>query len=154
MIHKVTDWKDKKQKNRYCAEREKQRRKEDISYKKRRNLLHRRWVKNHPNYYKGYATIYMRKVKDEVISHYSYGANKCACCGENQRAFLSLDHIEGGGNQHRKKVGRKYGSIHYWLKKKGYPKGFQVLCYNCNMAKSFRNGCPHKTLLNTSPKQQ
>jgi len=30
-----------------------------------------------------------------------------------------------------------------WLRKYNYPKGFQVLCHNCNMAKRF-GVCPHK----------
>jgi hypothetical protein len=29
------------------------------------------------------------------------GILKCVCCGETERDFLTLDHINGGGGQHR-----------------------------------------------------
>ena len=37
--------------------------------------------------------------RQEVMAHYG---NKCACCGETAQAFLTLDHTNGGGRQHRK----------------------------------------------------
>lgn len=33
--------------------------------------------------------------------------------------------------------------IEEWLKKNDYPKGFQILCHNCNMSKGFYGYCPH-----------
>ena len=68
----------------------------------------------------------------------------CACCGEKHIEFLIVDHIHNGGNRHRRKIGTGSGSSFYhWLIKRKYPKGFQVLCHNCNMAKS-QGGCPHQ----------
>ena len=82
-------------------------------------------------------------VKDRllVLSHYSNGNPKCACCGEDKYQFLAIDHIDGNGNKHRKKAGTKMAR---WLRANNYPKGFQVLCHNCNMAKGFYGQCPHK----------
>jgi len=80
-----------------------------------------------------------QRLKIEAIEH--YGA-KCQCCGEKQFEFLCIDHINGGGNQHRKTMGTK--SIGEWLYSNNYPKGFQVLCHNCNMAKSIYQHCPHQ----------
>jgi hypothetical protein len=80
-----------------------------------------------------------RKIRAEVLAHYG---DHCVCCGEREPDFLSLDHINGGGNKERKEVGP--GIVwYYWLRKQGYPDGLQVLCYNCNLAKGFLGECPH-----------
>ena len=31
-----------------------------------------------------------------------------------------------------------------WMIKNNFPKGFQVLCHNCNLAKGFYGKCPHE----------
>jgi hypothetical protein len=80
--------------------------------------------------------------KAEVILHYSHGENKCSCCGEKTYEFLSLDHINGGGTAHRKALGG--GQFFLWLHRNGFPKGYQVLCFNCNLAKGFYGQCPHE----------
>lgn len=83
------------------------------------------------------ATIKQRK---DIIDAYG---GVCTCCGETELAFLTIDHIDGGGTKHRELIG--FGQRFYsWLKTNGYPQGYQVLCYNCNCAKSFSGGCPHK----------
>lgn len=84
-----------------------------------------------------------RAVRLDVLSVYSNGTMKCACCGESELKFLCLDHIHGGGSKHRKEVGSGF-ALYLWLKRSGYPKGYQVLCHNCNMAKGFYGLCPHK----------
>lgn len=71
----------------------------------------------------------------------AYG-NACACCGEKQREFLSVDHIFGGGRQHLKQLG--FLHLYEWLERNGYPRGFQLLCHNCNQAKGHYGVCPHK----------
>jgi hypothetical protein len=80
-----------------------------------------------------------RRLKEESIRHYG---GKCLCCGETTFEFLVIDHVNGGGNQHRKTL--KTRSIGEWLKANNYPEGFQTLCHNCNMAKSIYGKCPHK----------
>lgn len=82
---------------------------------------------------------YYRKTRETVILHYG---GKCACCGESDIRFLAFDHINNDGAKHRREIGRT--TISYWLRKNGYPKGFQVLCHNCNMAKAYYGTCPHK----------
>lgn len=96
----------------------------------------------------------------------AYGGAVCACCGERIPDFLTIDHIDGDGADHRRKIaaeptpeghtplGRpKKGwdapangsgvQIYSWLQHHGYPPGFQVLCMNCNFAKSKFGSCPH-----------
>ena len=70
----------------------------------------------------------------------------CKCCGEKEIKFLSIDHINGGGNKHRKEIGikdGKGGNIYHWIIANNFPEGFQILCHNCNMAKGFYGICPH-----------
>lgn len=73
-----------------------------------------------------------------VFNHYGY---KCACCGESEFYFLSIDHINGGGSQHRRDI---KGPLYLWLIRNNFPSGFQTLCYNCNLAKGHHGFCPHK----------
>lgn len=72
----------------------------------------------------------------------NYGG-KCTCCGEEQYEFLVIDHVNGGGDNHRREIGR--GAVVYrWLADHGYPDGFQVLCHNCNSSLGHYGYCPHR----------
>jgi hypothetical protein len=85
------------------------------------------------------------KIRLEVLSHYSGGTPKCACCGEREIDFLTIDHVNGGGSAHRRSLGGARGSgIYPWLRRNDYPDGFQVLCMNCNFAKGKYGTCPHQ----------
>lgn len=55
-----------------------------------------------------------------------------------------MDHIGGGGTQHRRDEGITGSGIYLWLKKNGYPDGFQTLCHNCNLARGYYGSCPHE----------
>ncbi len=79
-------------------------------------------------------------LKDEVLSHYSDGKCVCVRCGFSDISALSIDHIEGGGNRQRKGKLRTSTSFYNWLKKEGYPLGYQTLCMNCQFLKRFENG--------------
>lgn len=77
------------------------------------------------------------------MAMYEYG-NKCACCGETRPEFLSIDHIEGGGRQHRLELKEQNKKFYHWLQQEGYPKGYRVLCMNCNTSRGFFGYCPHE----------
>lgn len=62
-----------------------------------------------------------------VLRHYG---GECEGCGENEPDVLTVDHIEGNGAEHRKEV--PASQIHAWLIRNEFPKGFRVLCFNCN----------------------
>lgn len=79
------------------------------------------------------------KLKIEVLAAYG---SVCACCGESHPVFLTIDHIDGSGNKHRKEQNIT-SRFYEWLRKNGFPSGFQVLCFNCNMAKFRLGQCPH-----------
>ncbi len=88
------------------------------------------------------ARDYGQELKVEILSYYSNNDEpKCLICGEIRVPCLSIDHIYGGGTAERKKnwvIGG--GSRFYlWLKKQGYPSGYQTLCMNCQWYKRWVN---------------
>ena len=67
----------------------------------------------------------------------------CACCNEPHLRFLTVDHINGGGNKQRKTIGQ--GRLYQWLIKNNFPDGYQILCFNCNAGREYNGGiCPHE----------
>jgi hypothetical protein len=91
----------------------------------------------HKEIAKSRTKICWQNIRQEAISAYG---KKCQCCGETQIEFLVIDHINGGGSQHRKYIKK---NIFYWLRDNNYPSGFQVLCHNCNMSLGLYGYCPH-----------
>lgn len=86
---------------------------------------------------------YQRLRRLRVIEAYG---GKCACpgCNESRWEFLCIDHVDGGGNQDRAQTGLICNKLYLWLIKNNFPKGkYQLLCYNCNMAKAAFGVCPH-----------
>ncbi len=81
-----------------------------------------------------------------------YGGAVCACCGEWRLEFLTIDHINGGGNRHRREC--KIGKMHLWLKRNAYPPGFQVLCFNCNHGNGSGKVCPHHRYAHEASQQE
>jgi len=98
-------------------------------------------------------SIYMlhRNLRERIRAFQHYGGLNCACCGQEEFSFLSLDHIEAGtGNIERMEIfGMKYqGGHHFYrnLRLRGYPSGYQVLCMNCQVGRRDNGGiCPHKS---------
>lgn len=92
----------------------------------------------------------LRDLRRKVAAFNAYGGPRCNCCGETTVQFLTIDHINGGGNAHRKEIGKGGGggAMYCWLKRNNYPSGFQVLCFNCNIGRHINGGiCPHKQAL-------
>jgi hypothetical protein len=94
-----------------------------------------------------WSTRVKNKVKTIVFSHYcDKGKITCQHCNKvEDLRILSIDHINGNGNKHRKEIGigNKGGYNFYrWLKRNGYPEGFQVLCFNCQYRKRRKEMAP------------
>lgn len=110
------------------------------------------WKKNNPEK----AKIHKIKgnkndksnLRHDVLSHYSNGWMCCVCCGEGIERFLTIDDV--AGNHHLYK--EKHGSgirFYRWLRTNNYPKGYQVLCFNCNSGRACNDDiCPHVELRN------
>jgi hypothetical protein len=101
-----------------------------------------------------YRTLHKERITKRDAAHHrlikmdalnAYGGPKCVCCGETLFEGLAIDHIAGDGAEHRRKTKTTSGMYH-WLKKNGYPPGFQVLCATCNVAKGTGDHCPHQDL--------
>ena len=85
---------------------------------------------------------YMRRTRANarwaVLCHYGGDPPKCALCGFDNPLALVIDHIDGGGLAHRRSMGVAHISL--WLRAKGFPEGFRILCHNCNALEAFRRG--------------
>ena len=110
--------------------------------KKRREYYSKNKEKIH-SYNRNWITNYRAKLKQETLRAYG---DICICCGEKNPHFLTLDHINNDGKEHRKKFPTTM-SLQVWLKKNNWPqKIIQILCFNCNIGKNQNGGiCPHKT---------
>jgi hypothetical protein len=88
--------------------------------------------------YQEEGRVQRKQWRDTVLEHYG---RQCACCGETIQEFLCVDHIGGGGNVHRKRLGNR--NIYRWLVFNKFPPGFRLLCQNCNSAFAIYGHCPH-----------
>ena len=88
-------------------------------------------------------------IKLKVFSHYSKKISNsdtpiCACCEYSDIRFLVLDHIHSRKNLSELEKRLSGSGLYEYVFKKGFPKEFQVLCHNCNNAKSDKRYCPHQ----------
>ena len=89
---------------------------------------------------KGHLTLrkamckYRLKLRIEVLTYYGNGKLACVECGEDNIFCLTLDHVNGGGGEHKRRIG---GAVKLYplLKRQGYPSGYQTLCMNCQWKK-------------------
>lgn len=88
---------------------------------------------------KGNLKRHVVKLRAKIIALLG---GKCVCCGEVRFEFLALDHIYGGGRQHRMK--RNNLQIYREVEKMAQPEtAYRLLCHNCNLAVGFYGYCPH-----------
>lgn len=84
------------------------------------------------------------QLRNQLIEMYG---GQCACpggCNVVQKEFLSIDHIGGGGKDHRASVS---GGLSYYLSIIRHPvpnTKFRLLCHNCNQAIGLYGTCPHE----------
>jgi hypothetical protein len=117
-------------------------------YERRKNnpeeirMKARLWRAKSKEIISSYSKKYNSNRRLKILKHYSDGTPKCACCGETEIKFLSIDHIDGGGLKHLREIGGR-GRLPAWIIKNNFPNGFQILCHNCNFAKGHYGKCPH-----------
>jgi len=94
----------------------------------------------------------------KVLQYYSKLLSKsdmpcCNCCKTNNHiAFLAIDHIAGKKQMDSEPELVKLGysskihsaNLSKWIFDNNFPKGFQILCHNCNQAKGYYGKCPHE----------
>lgn len=98
-----------------------------------------------PEKYQAYARDMQKRnralLREEMIGAYG-GRCACAKCPETNSAFLTLDHVGGGGKEHRQRVG---SHTYADLRRQGWPEdGYRLLCWNCNAMIRFGDPCPHE----------
>lgn len=78
------------------------------------------------------------KTRNEVFDKYG---SECKACGETERLFLTIDHINNDGWKLRKENGYRESGIGLYLDilRNGMRDDLEVLCFNCNFGKR-RNG--------------
>lgn len=129
----------------YSRKNKKQCRDYDKRYAKKNreriNAYYRTWYEKNKEAQHRRRRKYLTMLRFAALVYYSGDPPNCACCSEKRLEFLSIDHIGGGGAKHRRAM--KSSSIYVWLKKYNYPKGFRVLCFNCNISIGIWGYCPH-----------
>ena len=66
---------------------------------------------------------------------FDYFGGKCEDCGIEDFDILTIDHVSGGGQLHRKEfpsTGDFYSWVHNKIKNKQKIEGLAVVCRNCN----------------------
>ena len=99
-----------------------------------------------------YQSVSYFELRNIVLEGYSKSIPKCVCCGVKGNEFLAIDHIKGrremDSEPELKKIGYSSklvsGKLYVWLRNNNFPKGFQILCHNCNFAKGKLGKCPHQ----------
>ena len=159
----------------YRLKRQKEKAKDPEGYnaKKRANWAKHK-IRNRPRVNKR-ANELNHERKEIVHTHYSKKLSNsdvpcCNCCGYTGIEFLTVDHIIPKREMEKKvrsmvrsisenvsltskeiamgyNAKRKGHPLNQWLITNNFPKGFQILCWNCNFAKgspavSFK--CPHQ----------
>jgi hypothetical protein len=110
----------------YLKHKEKRKKKVSEYQKKNKDKI-REWKKH-----------YLRGRRLKIIAAYG---GKCVCCGEHNKEFLAIDHVNGDGKQDRLKY--KSHQLHSIIIKENYPPRYRLLCHNCNSAIGFYGYCPH-----------
>ncbi len=115
----------------------------NISDRVRQNR--KKWMSNNEEKVKGYFRKSRKKcrkeLKDKVINAYG---GKCVCCNESNKEFLTIDHINGNGKEHRKQF-TNTTQIYRELERLGWPKdNYRLLCMNCNWSRGLHGYCPHE----------
>jgi len=149
-----------------AKKKERQQRPENVAKRKEYNdrpevkakrKEHNQKYKNRPGE-KARVKIYRDTMRVKVLQYYSKHLSKsniscCNCCGENSYIeFLAVDHIAGRHQMDSEPELVKLGYsskmqssvLLKWIIDNNFPKGFQILCHNCNLAKghSKDNKCP------------
>lgn len=87
---------------------------------------HRDW---YLAYLRDYGPRHQAEMKFAVLTYYGDGEMSCVLCNFTDDRALSIDHIHGGGNKHRKE--NNITHFYEWLVKKGLPEDYRTLCLNC-----------------------
>jgi hypothetical protein len=102
----------------------------------------RQWARDNMDQQVEYQRQYTAELKTQVLAHYG---KVCKCCGCDDFDYLTVDHIDGNGGEHRVELfgnNKAAGRVFYlWLIRNGFPDGYQTLCKSCNYSKGKTPQC-------------
>ena len=97
---------------------------------------------------------YRAELRTEFVKAYG---GKCQCpggCQVVEERFLTLEHVNGGGDQHRRRTKTSGYKMYQWLKDRGWPKeGYRLECFNCNLSRGYWGKCPHEEKASSNLKE-
>lgn len=113
-------------------------------YKANLRMAQDRWRKKPENHekIKAQGRVWMKQHQVELRAEFikEYGGF-CVCCGEDEEQFLTVEHLNHDGAEHREAVG---ANVLPDLKRRGWPKDtITIMCMNCNWGRRFGGECPH-----------
>jgi hypothetical protein len=85
--------------------------------------------------------LWEKRVRLSLLARYG---NACRCCNERRFQFMNLDHVRNDGHIERGRVRNSYKLFHRLVKRRRVDKRYQLLCWNCNLAKHQYGVCPHQ----------
>jgi ribosomal protein L32 len=108
-----------------------------------------RWARTSPKrkvWFRAWQKARHQELRSIVFNHYG---SVCACCGERDDRFLTIDHVDNNGSKDHRNHGKSGhritgGGWYRRIIKLGFPTDLQLLCWNCNHGKEFYGECPHK----------
>lgn len=86
---------------------------------------------------------YYERPKEIVLDHYGHKCQWEEGCDVIDSDMLQVDHINGGGNQHRRQIKT---DIYSWLINNNFPLGYRLLCANHN--------CKHRANLGKAKREK
>jgi hypothetical protein len=124
-----------------CSDCSKKRNRRDY----RKHILNRRkssltWKWNNMDKVLQWQKAARLALRSKILAGYG---GRCTCCGETEEQFLTIEHINGGGRKHRKRVGSTE-AVSREIIRAGFPNHFTILCMNCNWARRRGTACPHE----------
>ena len=162
----------KKNPEKYRLKRQKEKAKDPEGFKAKKNANWAKNYPNNRVRLSKKSKVDRKKRKQEVFAHYSKKLSNsdiacCNCCGYTGIEFLTIDHIVPKREMEKKfqrmvktinenvsitskdimagfNANRKADPLCQWLITNNFPKGFQILCWNCNFAKGILGKCPHE----------
>lgn len=137
-----------------CRESYKRHSKEKSDYARKHYIENKDEIRNQQNesYTENKGNINLRRksyreiIKEKILDHYGHKCQWPEGCDVVDSETLTIDHIDGGGNKHKREIGGS-NRLYKWLIDNNFPEGFRLLCWNhnwkhkCNMEreKKFTN---------------
>ena len=105
------------------------------SYRPKKAALMRKYRAKNPEKYRKQSLKYRQKLRTKLLEIYG---DKCVLCGFNNLKALTLDHIDGKGNEERRKMTE--WAIYRNARDNYQPEKYRTLCMNCQFIERSKSG--------------